>query len=683
MKDNNFNPGKPGKILVFSKWANKGYSLFSTIRKEVVISVLAISYFVSVPVTAVASGRDTSEIKMEYEIDEIEVSASRAPAVYSEIVRALTVIEADEIERAPVASLEDLLGYVAAADIRQRGAQGVQADVSIRGGSFDQTIILLNGINITDPQTGHHNLNIPVSLSQIERIEVLEGPAARVYGPSAFSGAVNIITKQPDNRSIGLKVEGGSHRFLNSNLSGSLQSGKWNHLLAAARKKSDGYIINTDFKISNLFYSALLETEKGNFSFQTGTSGKAFGANSFYSPRFPNQFEETGTVFTSAKWESNSTFHLSPAIFWRSHADKFMLFRENPPDWYSNHNYHRTNIYGANLNSWFRRAGGRTALGAEYRSENILSNVLGKEMTDEKKVPGEDAFYTKSKSRNTVSFFVDHACYFNRLSVSGGLMANYISDRQNTIGFFPGIDVGYEFRPALKAVASFNTSMRMPTFTDLYYSSPTNIGNPELKPEKSMTIEGGLKLNKEFLRGQLIVFYRQGKDMIDWIKQNSDELWQAQNLTQINSKGAEISFQLLPKTKWGRGWPETVSVSYYYNDQEKDNTGFISNYVLDNLNHKFTTSVTRKITEKLFLNLRGTFQDRNGTFTKYENKEAVGEVAYDPFWLFDGKLMYQSGGFEVYFSANNLFNQSYFDLGNVEQPGRWLTAGIQYEFNFD
>jgi len=682
MKKNNFKSGLPGKTLVFNKWANKGYSLFSTIRKEVVISVLAISYFVSVPVTSVASDRDTSEVKMEYEIDEIEVSASRAPAVYSEIVRVLTVIEADEIEQAPVASLEELLEYVAGADIRQRGAQGVQADVSIRGGTFDQTIILLNGINITDPQTGHHNLNIPVNLSQIERIEVLEGPAARVYGPSAFSGAVNIITKQPENSKIGLKLEGGSHRFFNSNLSGSLQAGKWNHLLAASRKRSDGYIGNTDFKISNLFYSARLETEKGNFSFQTGTSGKAFGANSFYTPKFPNQFEETGTVFISAKWESNVRFHLTPAVFWRRHSDTFMLFRENPPSWYSGHNYHLTNIYGANLNSWFRWAGGKTAFGAEYRSENIFSNVLGENMTEDKKVPGEDALFTKSKSRSTISFFADHTIYLNRFSASAGMMANYISDRENNINIFPGIDIGYEILPSLKLVSSFNTSMRMPTFTDLYYSGPTNIGNSDLKPEKSLTVEGGIKLNRNFVRGHIVLFHRNGKDMIDWVKQDADELWQAKNLTQINSSGVEARLQIHPAMKWGSGWPEVFSLDYFYNNQEKESAGFISNYVLDNLKHKFTGSVTQKIGGNFFVNLRGTYQDREGTFTQFENKQPAGETEYPSFWLFDGKVTYQSTNLELNVSANNIFDRQYFDLGNIVQPGRWLKAGIVYEFNF-
>jgi len=150
--------------LIFKRWGRKTYSLFSILHQVVKISVLSVSYFLAVPVLSVAMEQDTTEIKMEFNLDEVEVTASRAPVIYSQVARVLSVIDSREIERAPVQSLQDLLEYVAGVDIRQRGAEGVQADISIRGGSFDQTMILLNGINITDPQTGHHTLNLPVSL---------------------------------------------------------------------------------------------------------------------------------------------------------------------------------------------------------------------------------------------------------------------------------------------------------------------------------------------------------------------------------------------------------------------------------------------------------------------------------------------------------------------------------------
>ncbi len=671
------------EVLTFKRWGNKSYSLFLTINRVVIISVLLITYLSAVPVVTWGNESDTSEVKMQYDLDEIEVTASRAPSLYSEIARVLSVINKQEIERTPAESVQDLLEYIAGIDVRQRGAEGVQADISIRGGTFDQTIVLLNGINITDPQTGHHNLNLPVAFAQIERIEILEGPAARVYGPNAFSGAVNIITKKPFENETQLKMSAGSFGYLNPNLSGSFVTGKVKHLLAADFKKSNGYINNTDFNLSNFYYSGNLHTTKGKLLLQLGLSEKGFGANSFYTPRFPNQYEETATLFTSARWKSDSKFHFTPVVYWRKHSDKFMLFRTNPPDWYSGHNYHLTNSFGSAINSWLRWGGGKTAIGAEFRSESILSNVLGEDIKPEKKVPGENVFFSKFKSRRILSIFLDHSWYFHPFSINAGMMSNCISDHKAGWNFFPGIDAGVDLNENLKIVTAYNTSIRMPTFTDLYYNGPTNNGNPELKPEKSLTLEGGIKLKSKTVSGDFILFHRRGKNIIDWVKKHSDDLWKTENLTQINSLGTELKLVVSPSEIWDRNWPESIKVSYFYNNQEKSTSGFISNYVLDNLKHKITASATQKLGDWLQVNLRGIFQDREGTFTQYKNKLPVGEIPYNPFWLIDSKLVFHTGNFKAYVSVTNLFNRRYYDLGNIVQPGRWLKTGISWEISFD
>lgn len=669
--------------IVFRKWGRKNYSLFSTLKKVVKISVLTVVYFLATPVVSVALEQDTTDVQMEYDLDEIEVSAKRTPAVYSEVARIVSVMSENEIEAIPAQNIQDLLEYVAAVDVRQRGAKGVQADVSIRGGTFDQTLILLNGINITDPQTGHHNLNLPVSLEQVERIEILEGPAARVYGPNAFSGAINIITKAPGSQKGTASVSGGSFGYFDANASAGFRSGKLEHLLAAGRKSSDGYIENTDFNISNLFYSNRLITESGKFSLQAGISGKAFGANSFYTPKYPEQFEQTRTLFSSAKWESFSSLHLTPVVYWRRHNDRFELFRNEAPQWYQNHNYHRTDVFGAGINSWFKWKWGRTAFGAEFRNENILSNVLGEELPAPKEVYGEVAVYTKSKTRNTSSLFFEHAWYHQQWTVTAGVMANHISESDIGINFFPGIELSYNPTRALKLFSSFNTSLRMPTFTDLYYEGPTNIGNPNLKPEKSASIEGGVRLNSSFIQGHAVFFYRRGNNIIDWVKENQDDIWQPRNLTRINSYGTEIQVQLYPEKILGKNAPERIVLSYFNNNMDKQLPGLISNYVLDNLRHKIILSGNYELVRNLSLNLSFIYQDREGTFTLYQNKTPVGETVYAPFWLTDLKLNYRYRNFIFFASGNNLLDKKYYDIGNVRQPGRWMKAGVSYSLDFN
>ncbi len=671
------------RILTFKKWGRKNYSLFLMLRRTVHISVLAVSYLVAAPILSQATEQDTTEVKMQYDLDQIEVSAQRTPAMFSQVARIISVIERKEIEQASAQSVQELLEYVAGVDVRQRGAEGIQADVSIRGGTFDQTLILLNGVNITDPQTGHHNLNLPLSLAQVERIEILEGPAARVYGPNAFSGAINIVSQQADSKSIRGSLSGGSFGYFDGNLSGAFATGKLNHSIAANRKSSDGYIENTDFKSSNLFYSNQLNADKGTFSFQAGASEKGFGANSFYTPKYPNQYEETNTFFTSAKWESNSKIHLTPLVYYRRHQDRFELFRDNPASWYTNHNYHLTNVYGANLNSWFQWDLGKTAFGVEYRSENILSNVLGEELDQPRDVPGEDAQFTKSAGRNTVSMFFEHAAYINNWTFTAGLMSNYITESDLGVNVFPGIDVSYQFIPEFKIFTSYNTSLRMPTFTDLYYKGPTNIGNPDLNPEKSATIEAGLKLNKSFIKGHVVVFYRQGKDIIDWVKINEGDVWQPQNLTELNSLGTEVQLQMNLKQQFGGMYPNKIMFSYFNNRLEKANLDFISNYVLDNLKHKFVGSVNQSLAKNLSVDIKATFQDREGTYTEFVDNAFGNEVDYSSFCLFDAKINYNWKYLNLYVSANNLFDITYNDIGNVVQPGRWFKTGITYRLDFN
>jgi vitamin B12 transporter len=674
---------KYNTFLTFRKWGRKNYSLFSIIGKVLKISVLPVIYLLSVPALTFALEQDTTVIKMQYDLEEVEVTASRIPLLYPQIARMLSVIEAREIERSPAGSIQDLLQYVAGVDIRQRGPEGVQADISIRGGTFDQTLILLNGINITDPQTGHHNLNLPVSLSQIERIEILEGPAARVYGPNAFSGAINIVTRKPKGKSVSAQFETGSFNYFNTNLAGTFQTGNFSHLLAGNRKTSEGYTDNTDFTASDVFYSGELNSGYGKMFIQGGISDKGFGANSFYTPVFPNQYEEVQTLFSSIRFHSKTKIHLTPAIYWRRHSDKFMLFRGEAPSWYKNHNFHRSESWGGDINSWFLWTGGKTSAGASIRSESILSNVLGEEMTIPIQVRGEDQFFTHSKSRRTASFFLEHVYSHQGWIVSAGALGNYISDQSSGINFFPGLDLSYQFHPSVKMIASWNSSLRMPTFTDLYYQGPTNIGNPELRPEKSATLEGGIKLNSKFAQGHTILFHRRGIDLIDWVKSENETLWRSMNHTEIISKGMEINLLIFPDKLLNPRFPESIGFRYMYNNQQKEEGSLISYYVLDNLRHKFVASLNQHITKKVSMDLRFIYQDRDGSYNHYENGSYRGEIEYPSFWLADVKAIYQSRQLKLFISVNNIFNHEYFDIGNVVQPGRWIKSGISYHLNFN
>jgi len=664
------------EMFTFKRWGRKAYSLFNAIKKPVRIGVLLAIYTTVAEPELVFAQTDSSKVSMKYDLDEIEISAQRAPAVYSQVARIVSVINRDEIEAAPVQSIQELLEYALSVDVRQRGVQGVQADISVRGGSFDQTLILLNGINISDPQTGHHALDLPVSLKSIQRIEILEGPAARVFGPNAFSGAINIITNTEGKTNLKADVAVGQHKLTDINLSGNLSTSNWNQFIAFNHMSSDGYIDNTDFKTWNAFYQAKLDTKPGTLDFQVGHTDKAFGANSFYTATYPNQFEATKTTFASVKFETGTKIHLIPSVYWRRHQDRFELFRDNPASWYMGHNYHLTDVFGSNLNAWFNSRFGKTAFGAEIRTENVWSNVLGKPLTTPIEVPGEaNQFFTKSYSRTTISYYAEHSIYLKNLSVSAGAMTNWISDLGFGWNIYPGIDASYSLTNHFKIYGSANSTLRMPTFTDLFYNGPTNIGNPDLKPEKSVTYEGGIKLNYIGFFGHADIYHRRGKDLIDWVRENETDKWQTKNLTRINSTGFELSGNFFPEKIWLKDiFITKLGLNYSYNKLDKGGNNFFSNYVLDNLKHKLDIEVNHKIWSRLKGSWRFSYQDRNGMRTQ--------TAPYKPFWLVNSRIMWKTPTTEIYAMASNLLNTVYFDLGTVEQPGRWISFGISHQINF-
>ncbi len=212
----------------------------------------------------------------------------------------MTIVDKLQLETTPARSLPEVLAFVPGLDVRQRGVSGVQADIGIRGGSFEQTLLLLNGIKLSDPQTGHHLMNIPIPLVEIDRIEVLKGPASRIFGQNAYAGAINVITQLSDERYAKLQGYGGDFGMKGVNFAGSLPVGNYKQNLALSYDDSDGYQYNSDYKVSNIFYEGgLAIDEKNNIRGMVSYTDRTFGANGFYTSAFPDQWESVQTSLAS------------------------------------------------------------------------------------------------------------------------------------------------------------------------------------------------------------------------------------------------------------------------------------------------------------------------------------------------------------------------------------------------
>jgi len=661
----------------FTKWSHQGYGVFESFKTVVTIGVLPFSYCLLAMPMATFAQPDSVAVTKNVDIEEVVVNARKKASTYSELTRVVRVVNRDELGQRKATALGELLEQVAAIDIRQRGANGVQADINFRGGSFDQVMVLLNGINISDPQTGHHNLNIPIYIDAVDRIEILQGPGAREYGAGAFAGAINIITK-PDGSGRGeLSLFAGEYGLTKVSASQNIGTKNLRSFIATSYDRSDGYIENTDFKNLNIYLHSSYSFNNAELNFFAGYQDKGFGANSFYTPKYPNQYEATRTILGSLGYEkfwNNSS--VKAAGYYRKHTDRFELFRTNPASWYTGHNYHATDVYGVKLSAGRFYRWGKTEAGIELRREEILSNKLGTPLADSVKIWGEDVYYKKGDSRNHFYAYTTQSFFFEQLSFSFGGQFNH-SNKFGDIWTW-GADLSYDLYQFIRPFASVNRSFRLPTFTDLYYQGPTNIGNPNLKAEFATTYETGVKINKNIVMVETALFYRQGTDIIDWVKPANESVWTTINYTKLNTLGTNINLSL--NTKNLNIYTDRITLSYAYTESSKGKSELDSYYVLDFLKHCITLYAQHS-SQNLFLNWTLRYQDRNGEYLKYIDTNTSIPTPYPDVLLLDVRAGYRFKSVNIYFDVNNLLDNHYVDIANVNQSGRWVGLGINYRFD--
>ena len=670
-----------GSGLCFKKWSGDKWAVFNTLHREIKIGILAAVYFTTLGYHQTLANTESDSISSKITLNEIQVSGKRAPGIYQETGRQIAVISREQIEKLPAQSIQGLLRTALGVDIRERGPLGMQADISMRGGSFDQVMILLNGINVTDPQTGHYGLNLPVDLASVERIEILRGPAARVHGPNAFDGAINFVTKSGSENKVSAQLTAGDHGLYNLHAGLSHRKGAFGNYFSAQKGASDGYIDNTDFDILNLYYRGQVTREQSKFSLQLGYNDKSYGANSFYSASYPNQFDANRTLFAAASMESSGLIRIRSDVYWRRHHDRFELFRNyiGAASWYTGHNYHLSETAGASLNATTSWSLGTTSLGAELRSESIWSNVLGLPMDKPLDVPGEnEGQFTRSFNRTNFSVFAEHNIYFGRFDLSGGVLINRHSNSGYGVDWYPGIDLSYRLTTLLKWTASYNRSLRMPTFTDLFYSGPTNVGNPNLKPERAETYETAFRLRNETYSASVGGFYRIGRDLIDWGRIPGETVYTTSNINRVEALGTEAAADLLlSELIPGQTLLRSLSVNYSYVWQDKvSDEGYESYYVLDHLRQKLNISLIHGLglpNVDIYWNIQ--YRDRAGYYTKSDGTR----VDHTPFWLTDLRVSWNKGNYGLYAEASNLFDATYSDLSELRQPGLWLKLGARIE----
>ncbi|MDR6157491.1 vitamin B12 transporter [Chryseobacterium sp. SLBN-27] len=577
------------------------------------------------------------------DIETIEIQGKLFSTPYKSANQNITVITREEILNSPAKSIDEILQQVTGMDIRRRGANGVQSDIGFRGSSFEQVLLLLNGIRMNDSQTGHNSMNLPVDLDDVERIEVIKGPAARRFGQNAYAGVINIVTKINPGKRIKVNVEGGDYETYELGFNAQLGNEKFSNSLQANSSGSQGYMYNTDYEIRNVFYQSKLNIKDGNIRLQAGFSEKKFGANGFYdSKAATEQYEEVqASVISLAHQQTLGKLKLNSNVYWRRGQDMYLFNRQKPEIY---RNMHIGNNVGGEVNSSYEWGLGTTGIGVELRKEFLASNNLGE------------------RNRFVSQVFFEHhfSLLDKKLNISPGISwANY-SNEGNF--FYPGLDIGYSFNQNNKVYGNVARVHRIPTFTDLYYTSKTEQGNPNLLPENAVYAEIGYQFQTKNILAKLSGFLRDTNNAIDWTKKKpEDPVWYAQNIGETTIKGIEAEFS----HRMNNWLKYTVGYTYLDNRLNKPED-FSARYLLDNLKHQLIAKLETRFL-KSFINE-----------VVYRYNERLNNGIYN---LVDDKLSFVKKDFSVYILVNNVTNTSYTETFGVEMPQRWFHIGLSYNFN--
>lgn len=606
--------------------------------------------------------RDGTESQMKStEVDEVLIQGNRLQTPFSEATRDIQVITQKQIEALPAKSINEVLSYISGVDIRQRGPFGTQSDISIDGGTSEQTIVLINGVKMIDAQSAHNMMNLPIPLSAIDHIEVIRGAAARIYGINALTGAVNIVTKKGKRSSVTADLQAGSsfqskdegdgsgiYAGNAAEVTGIFGTEQQSQLFSFAHSDYNGQRYNSAGKITRVFYN-------GNYAFNKNNSIQAmagyvhnhFGANGFYAaPGDVNAEEVTETsVFSLSSRHTFGNFTLSPRISDRYGEDDYRYFRDNLS---KGRSVHYTNILMLELNSSLKTGIGTFGFGVESRLEKINSSNIGEHERD------NHGMYAELKTG-----------LGERIKGTAGIYGNYNTDFGYQV--YPGIDVAYLLNDYWKISANIGSGQRIPSFTDLYLNQrPGNVGNELLQPESAWNYDGNVQFNKGKVQFKTGYFYRNIKEFIDWVRENPSQPYAPENLGQTKMQGVyarlQQDFNVAHKQSFG------YDVSYnYLKPSLESTTEKQSKYTLESLKHQLVAGIHYSI---------------NDFSVQLKNRLLNRELG-DSYNVADVHLSYKMQNIFLYTEVTNLFNAKYLEAGAVPMPTRWFSLGVKLQWYQD
>jgi iron complex outermembrane receptor protein len=564
----------------------------------------------------------------------VTVIGNPEPVTIGESDRSTTVID---MEQYPLSfsQVEDYLRTDASTFVQQRGAGGSQADISIRGTSFEQTLVLLNGLRINDAETSHNNMDIPVPLTAIKSIDVLHGVGSTLYGSDAIGGAVDFVTADPAASSLLLRAGGGNHGTTEQEVVAAVVGKKWSEMVAGQRDSSNGFMYDRDYRDEELSSETRVHTALGTTDVLLAGDDRAFGANQFYG-NYPS-YERTKGWFASI---SQSFGERTRAAFgYRRHTDQYVLVRDNPALYENNHI--DTSWEGALRRNDDLGKHVRLFYGLEADGDSIHSNNLG------------------VHARNWGSGYVDAEMRWGKSTISAGIRQEVISGGYNVSS--PMLAASYYVTHNIKVRGAAGYGFRLPTYLDLYYSDPTTIGNPNLKPESAWNVEGGADwFAGAHLFASSTVFYSRQRNAIDYVRSDASKPWAATNLSGLRFTGWEnaITWQPNQRNQLKASWTLLAGAQQALQGLQSK---YVFNYPVNN------ASLEAEHTWKAGYQVH----TRIGVTERYQQ---------NPYAVWDVSVARNIGRLHPYLRLTNITNTGYQEVLNVQMPGRQAIAGMEFAF---
>jgi iron complex outermembrane receptor protein len=599
-----------------------------SIRRHVATAVFGAvaAWGVSVPAASAQTAPSAPAAVQET----VLVTATEAPESLGHLGRSVALVTRADIARLPVSSVADLLRLLSSVEVRSRGARGVQSDLSIRGASFGQALVLVDGVRLNDVQSGHHNADIPVGVDDVERVEVLLGGGSSLHGADAFGGTVNIITHVAGPR-FHADVSAGQHDLVEAAAGLGIARGTVWHRVSGEFDHSSGFMPARDHDVRLARYQGQLGA---GTSLSVAHLDKEFGANGFYGPAPSREWTKQTLVTGERRFADAPGGSFSIGGSYRTHGDRFVYDVRNPS---LSQNTHRTHAVTAGAR-WHRVLSPSTGLsvGAEGGFDTIDSTGLGEHDVS------RGSLFAEGRQQ------LGHG-----IVVHPGLRV----DRYSRFGtsWSPSASVSGWSLGRVKWRGSVGHAFRVPTFTELYYRDPNHQAEGVLAPERAWSGDGGVDVYAGEWSGSATVFGRRESDVIDWVRASASERWRTTNIRAVRTHGLELA------TRRRLGRVGQASLQYTWISSQASALNLLSKYVLDYAPHSLAASASagwRQVAVGSRLEVRRRADGRHYT-------------------VVDARVSRPLGRVEVYADVANALDTAYQEIRGVDMPGRWIKVGLR------